>query len=85
MTETITGAASHDALSASRTSNRAVLFEDGVGGGGRGGGETGGGLGSDFYKNKKLIKKKQIDIDLNKYISSSDKGTLCVIIDNALT
>ncbi len=85
MSETITGAAGHDALSASRASNRAVPFEDGVGGDGRVGGETDGGLGSDFYKNKKLIKKKQIDIDLNKYISSSDKETLCVIIDNALT
>jgi hypothetical protein len=77
MTETITVAADPDALSVSHASNRAVPFEDGVGGGGRGGGETGGGVGSDCYKNKKLIKKKQIDIDLNEYISSIDTETLC--------
>jgi hypothetical protein len=80
MVEAITGAAGPDALSAPRAATRAAPLEDGVGGGGRGVGGTGGGVGSDFHKNKKMISNKQIAIDLNKHILSSDTETLCAII-----
>jgi hypothetical protein len=80
MVEAITGAAGPDALSAPRAANRAALLEGGVGGGGRGGRGTGGGVGSDFHNNKQIARHKQIAIDLNKHILSSDTETLCDII-----
>jgi len=80
MVEAITGAAGPDALSAPRAANRAAPLEGGVGGGGRGGRGTGGGVGSDFHNNKQIARHKQIAIDLNKHILSSDTETLCGII-----